>query len=695
MRNTYHDLETRSDVPITSGAHRYAERAEVLLWSYALEDGPVKVWQVQYEPLPADLQAIIEDETALVWFHNGGMFDFVVLSYAMPEVLARIGRTRWRDSMVLAYMHSLPGSLDALGDILGIEQAQRKLKTGKDLMRLFCIPPAKNLKRESFATRETHPKEWAEFVEYAGADILAMRACIKKMPKWNLAPFELDLWRLDLTINGRGVAVDLEFCHAALKASDGEKARLAVLTNDITGGEVQAATQRDALLAHLLEWYGVDLPDMQAGTLERLLEDPDLPSPVRELLAIRLQASSTSVSKYRSFIRCTSSDGRLRGTLMFAGALRTARWAGRLVQLHNMSRVPKYLKKGYDQAVEAIKLGAIDLLYDNTMEVIGSTVRGALVAKPGHKFVRADLSNIEGRALAWHAGEEWKVAAFAAGEDLYILGYSRSFGVPIAEVEADEEAGGTMRLIGKVQELALGYQGAVGAFGSMAQIYGVNLDEDRILEIVKAWRSANRAIVTFWYELEDAATQAVQNPGVTFDCRRLKLRRDGAWLRIRLPSGRHLCYPSPKWVPKVNITCKACAGQGSWSVPETEEREAHVATCMTCEGTGEVENPEGGLSYMGVDQYTRKWKRIKTYGGKLVENVTQATARDVLAESLLRIERAGYPICLHVHDEVICEVPDTSEFSGKTLGRMLATVPTWATGLPLAAEGEEIYRYRK
>jgi DNA polymerase len=591
-------------------------------------------------------------------------------------------------------MHSLPGSLDTLGDILSIPLDKRKLKEGKELVRLFCIPPIKTSKRKTFATRETHPDEWARFVTYAGVDIHAMRACVAKIPKWNMTPFELDLLELDWTINARGVLVDLEFCRAALAASDQEKARLAERTADITGGEVEAATQRDRLLAHLLEWYGVALPDMQGGTLERRVDDPDLPEPVRELLAIRLQASSTSVSKYNKFLACTSSDGRLRGTLMFAGALRTARWAGRLVQLHNMSRVPKYLKKLYDQAIDAIKAGAVDLLFANAMEVIGSTVRGALIARPGHKFVRADLSNIEGRALAWHAGEEWKVEAFAAGEDLYILGYSRSFGVPIAEVEEDEAAGGTMRLIGKVQELALGYQGAVGAFGSMAQLYGVNLDEERILEIVKAWRAANPRIVSFWYELEDAATQAVRNPGQTFECRRLRLRRDGAWLRIRLPSGRALCYPSPKWAPKT-LKCKACEGFGFVKLIAEAEGLVEPARCDKCEGAGEVENPEGGLTYMGVDQYTRKWKRIKTYGGKLVENVTQATARDVLAESLLRIERAGYPICLHVHDEVIAEVPDTSEFTGAELGRLLATPPAWAPGLPLAAEGEELHRYRK
>jgi DNA polymerase len=388
---------------------------------------------------------------------------------------------------------------------------------------------------------------------------------------------------------------------------------------------------------------------------------------VRELLANRLQASSTSVSKYKTFLRVTNSDGRVRGTLQFGGAGRTNRWAGRMVQLHNMSRVPKYLKSQYDFAIETIRNGCVDLVYANVMEVIGSTVRGALVATPGHKLCRADLSNIEGRVLAWLAGESWKVKAFAEGEDLYVQGYSRSFRVPVAEVEADEEAGGTMRLIGKVQELACGFGGAVGAFGSMAQLYGVNLTEDRILEIVRAWRSANPEIVSFWYALEDTVIRAIQRPGITLDCRMLKVRRSGNWLRIRLPSGRCLCYPMPRFDPKKTLVVDG----------------------------KEVKNPVGGITFMGLNQYTRRYERLQTYSGRLVENVVQATARDVFAECLERVEAAGYPVILHVHDGIIAETPDTEEWSGDRVAELMSVNPTWADGLPIAAEGSETRRYRK
>jgi len=660
----YLDTETYSSIPLKDGVHKYSEAVEVMIVAYALDDGPVNVWDVTSgEPMPEALSQALADESVIVWAHNVA-FDRTVLKASLGIDIAL---ERWRCSMCLAYMHSMPGSLDSLCAALEVAQDKRKLKSGKDLVRLFCIPPTEASGRKR-ATRHTHPEKWQEFLEYAGGDIVAMRECIAKLPKWNLNASELALWQLDRIINERGIAVDLDFCRAAVQAADAEKARLAERASEMTDGAVHAATQRDALLAHLLKAYNVSLPDMQAGTIERRLEDPELPEPVKELLSIRLQASGTSVSKYKAFLRATSSDGRLRGTLQFGGASRTNRWAGRLVQLQNLSRVPKYLKNQYDFAVETIKCGAVELVYDNAMDVIGSTVRGALIAAPGKKLCRADLSNIEGRVLAWLAGEDWKLKAFANGDDLYIEGYSRSFGIPVEEVRADEEAGGTMRLIGKVQELACGFQGAVGAFGSMAKLYGVNLEEDRVLEIVRAWRSANPKIVALWYDLEDAAINAVNNAGTTYTCGRLKLRRDGQWLRIRLPSGRVLCYPSPRWEPKKIVDAD----------------------------TGKtVDNPNGGLSYVGLNQYSRRWERLRTYGGRLAENCTQATARDVFAEGLKRCEANGYPVVMHVHDEAICETPDTDEYSGEAVARFLATPPDWAEGLPLAAEGSETKRYRK
>lgn len=685
MTTLWLDLETFSAVPITNGTHAYAAGAEIMLFAYALDDGPVKVWDCTAKPLmPDDLADALDDPAAILYAHNSH-FDRTVLwhnGYRLPV-------ERWRDTMVKALAHSLPGSLGDLCDILKVPTDKAKDKAGRQLIQLFCKPrPATNKVRR--ATRETHPAEWAKFVEYAGLDIEAMREVDKKLPAWNYQGDELALWHLDQAINDRGVLMDVELAHAAIRAVERAQKVLAARTHQLTEGAVQAATQRDALLRHLVAAYGIDLPDMQQSTLERRIADPDLPAELRELLAIRLQASTTSTSKYKTLAKGVSSDGRLRGTLQFNGASRTGRWAGRLFQPQNLPR-PVLKQKAIDQGISALKSDCEDLLFANVMELTSSAIRGCIIAPKGKKLVVADLSNIEGRVLAWLAGEEWKLQAFrdydaGTGHDLYVLAYAKSFGIKPEAVSKDD------RQKGKVQELALGYEGGVGAFLTFAAAYGIDLEamgeqaigsipqpilneansalawtklnkrptfglSDRAWLVCdsfkRAWRYGHLAIASFWKELQEAAVLAVQRPGVTFTCRMLKLRRDGAWLRIRLPSGRFLCYPSPQ-------------------VDET-----------------------GKLSYMGVNQYSRKWSRLKTYGGKLAENVTQAVARDVLAGNMPGIEAAGYQIVLSVHDENLTEADDRDEFNAGHLAGLMATNPPWAEGLPLAAAGFEAYRYRK
>lgn len=686
MKTLWLDLETYSAVPITHGAHAYAEQAEILLFAYAPDDGPVTVWDCTAQTsMPGDLADALDDPGVLLCAHNSH-FDRTVLHHALG---LRLPIERWRDTMVKALAHGLPGSLGDLCDILKVPTDKAKDKAGRQLLHLFCKPrPATSKVRR--ATRETHPAEWVKFVEYARLDIEAMRAVDKKLPTWNYQGEELALWHLDQAINDRGFMVDTDLAHAAIRAVERAQKVLAERTSDLTQGAVQAATQRDALLRHLVAAYGVDLPDLQQSTLERRIADPDLPAELRELLAIRLQASTTSTSKYKTLVKAVSSDGRLRGTLQFCGASRTGRWAGRLFQPQNLPR-PAIEQADIDLGIEALKADCADLLFDDVMSLTSNTIRGCIIAPEGKKLVIADLSNIEGRVLAWLAGEEWKLQAFrdfdvGRGHDLYKLAYAKSFGVSPDSVTKEQ------RQIGKVQELALGYEGGVGAFITFAAAYGIDLDamaeqafraippgimdEARnALEWTKqqkrptfgltdcawlvcesfkrSWRYAHPAIVSFWKDLEEAARMAVLRPGVTYDCRMLKLRRDGAWLRIRLPSGRFLCYPGPQ--------------------------------------VGEA----GSLSYMGVNQYSRKWARIKTYGGKLAENVTQAVSRDVLAAAMPAIEAAGYDIVLTVHDEIIAEAPDSDEFNAGHLASLMATTPIWANGLPLAAAGFEAYRYRK
>lgn len=579
MTTFFGDTETFCETPLAHGLHRYAEKVEITVFQWAIDDGPVEVidctapgWEAKVKVALAAADAADEQ----VWQNSA--FDRTVLRHAWGY---EIPVEKLVDTMVQALAHSLPGSLATLCDILGVPTDSAKDKAGKALIQLFCKPRPKNQKIRR-ATRRTHPVEWQRFLDYAGSDIEAMREVRKRLPKWNYPgnARERELWILDQKINDRGVAVDLALAEAAVRATDLAKKGLKAETQRLTGFDpetgqgLESTTKRDAFLKFLLGEFGVELPNMQKATLERRLADENLPEPVKELLRIRLMATVTSTTKYKALMRSTSSDGRLRGTLQFCGAARTGRWAGRLFQPQNLPRVAKHLKNEIEPGIAAFKADCADLLYSNVMEVASACIRGALVAEPGNKLVSADLSNIEGRFLAWLAGEQWKLDAFANGDDLYVLGYSRSFNVPVEKVVADEEAGGTMRLIGKVQELALGFQGAVGAFTSMAALYGVNLPEKRVLEIVKGWRKANPAIVNFWYEMERCAIRAAEQPGLRVSCGRIIFQRDGSWLRMRLPSGRVLCYPG-------------------------------------------VAVEDGKLSYMGTNQYTRKFERIATYGGKL------------------------------------------------------------------------------
>lgn len=655
MTTVYLDTETYCETPLKNGLDRYAEGVEIMIATYAVDDGQVITIDytgrdaakiaAEHEDL---LDALIDADEIVI---QNSRFDRTVLHHAWkldlpPEKIV--------DTMVQALAHSLPGSLDKLCSILGVPTDAAKDKAGKALIQLFCKPLASNRKLRR-ATRETHPVEWQRFLDYAGSDILAMREVRKRLPKWNYPgnAFERDLWILDQRINDRGVAVDVELAQAAVDATELAKKRLRVQITEATSGEVTAATQRDKLLEFILGQFGIELPDLRKATLERRLADENIPEEVKELLRIRLMATVTSTAKYKALLRSTSSDGQLRGTLQFCGAKRTGRWAGRLFQPQNLPR-PTMKQDEIEQVIALAKAGSLDLVYDDVMSATSNAIRGALTCQPDTKLVSADLSNIEGRFLAWLAGEEWKLEAFRAfdageGPDLYLVTAAEVLQKAVADVTPDER-----QAQGKVPELACGYQGAVGAFQAMARVYGLEMADKRALEIVKAWRKRNARIVKLWYELEEAAVDAVQRPGRRIEAAggKIVFQRDGAWLRMRLPSGRVLCYPGPQ-----------------------------------------VE--DGKLTYMGENQYTRKWERIHTYGGKLAENATQAGSRDVLAHNMAEAEASGFPIVMTVHDELVTQTLDTPQFSADRLAAIMSTVPPWAKGLPLAAAGWEGQRYRK
>lgn len=354
----YLDLETYSETPITHGTHRYAEGAEILLLAWGIDGGPVAVVdEANGQPRPAELLEALADPAVIVRAHNSH-FDRTVLRHTGTPIPVH----RWRDTMVQALAHSLPAGLGDLCEVLKVPTDKAKDKAGKQLIQLFCKPrPAGSKIRR--ANKFTHPAEWERLTEYAALDIHAMRECAQRMPVWNYQGSELAAWHLDQRINDRGFCVDLELAHGALRAVDRERKRLAQRANKLTDGAVSAATQRDALLAHLRAVYGVELPDMQASTLERRVQDPDLPEPVRELLAVRLQASTSSTAKYKTMVNAASSDGRLRGTLQFNGASRTGRWAGRLFQPQNIARGTIKNPAELELGIEALKTDTADLIY--------------------------------------------------------------------------------------------------------------------------------------------------------------------------------------------------------------------------------------------------------------------------------------------------------------------------------------------
>lgn len=695
----YLDTETYGEIPIKHGTHAYAEGVEIMLWTWAVDDGPVQHYDATTgEPMPDDLAYLLGTADRYEWVIHNAQFDFTVLrhsGWALPVHCIH-------DTMVQALCHALPGSLEKLCDILKVPQDAAKIKDGKRLINLFCKPMPKKSKIRR-ATRITHPEDWARFIEYACNDISAMREVYKRLPTWNYSlkrDWQRELYELDFAVNQRGFAIDTDLMHAAIRATEAEQAKLREEVRDATGGYVTSASRRDQFIDHILIAHGIEMADLKKDTLERALDNDDFPPEVKALIRIRLQASSSSSAKYKALRNAISPDGIMRGTLQFRGAMRTGRWGGRIFQPHNLTR-PTYKAKGFkkkhmaiEAAIEALKGGYGELMTDNVMELISSCLRGLIVPRKGKRFAIADLSNIEGRVLAWLAGDENKLQRFreadaGTGPDIYAATSGDVFGVPPEQVTAEKEAGDDMkRQVGKCCELGLGFGGGAFAFIAMAMVYRLDLEaiaksaqvprewldlargylakrkqegesmrglSDDVFVVCdafkRAWRDAHPEIVRFWHDLENAVRDAILCPGQVFKAGpHLHVVKSCKWLRIRLPSGRCLVYPG-----------------------------AHI-------------DDKDEICFYGINQYTRKWSLQRTYSGKLAENVTQAMAADVLGWNQLKLEQAGYDLVLHVHDENICE---TETGSGDDLAGIMATPPEWAPDLPLSAEGFDAMRYRK
>jgi len=675
----YLDLETYSPINLKkAGSYRYAEDVEILLLAWAW--GPEAV-QVAERPGPGIVFDILNRFDAPRVVAHNSMFDRRILENLdfVPKGM------HWDDTMIRAHAHSMPGGLQFLSGLYRL--AEGKKKEGRELIQLFCKPQ----KDDRRFTKQTHPKEWASFVEYARCDIAAMRTLDGLLPRFNDTPAEHEIWELDQRINDRGFMIDVPYVKKITEVLGQEKVRKDLRILDKTQGVIGSASQGQALVKHIADTYGIVFPDMRKSTVERRINDPELSEDVKELLRMRLLGSGTAVSKYQTMLEMVGEGDRIRGTLAFDGAIRTGRWAGRGVQPHNFPR-PSHKYDEITQFITAAKIDAADLLYDDTASLATSALRSTIIAPEGKKLVVADYSSIEGRVLAWLAGEAYKIRAYqeidqGIGYDMYIRTYASTFGVKPEDVTKEQ------RQLGKVLELALGYGGGVGAFVTFAAGYGIDLQELAdsmhatlakkirphvirnsvdlyewavkrgrtydlskrayvVCDLIKQlWRDANPATVKFWSDLETAARNTILTAS-EMHLDRVSLRKDKQWLLIQLPSGRYLCYPGAK--------------------------------------------TEGGkIQYRGLNQYTKQWGDIGTYGGKLCENVTQAVARDVLCEGMLRAEKAGFEIVLTVHDEVVSEAGERERDSVEFLVELMTKNPTWAEGLPLAAAGYESYRYRK
>jgi DNA polymerase len=723
MSYLFLDFETFSEADLKKvGSYAYAEHpsTEVLICTYAFDDEPVQVWDcTDGSDMPGDLHRALRrlvkpnSRTKMVW-HNGSMFDRLIMKHCWGF---DIPVSNTIDTMIWAFRHALPGSLDALCEVLGVSADNAKDKRGKALIQRFSKPTPKNYKIRRY-TAETHPDEWALFIKYAVSDITAMREVFHKLPRWGNSEFEDRVLELDQLINDRGFKVDVALAEAAIEAVEKHKAQLQEEAQRKYGGSL---TGKDFLpiLRELAPAHRIH--NAQKSTLNDLLADEDLPDDARTIIEMRLGAASTASTKYNPLLLGRSSDDRRRGCIQYGGAKRTLRFAGKGFQPQNLAR-GYYHDDELDKGISALLKGRAHRRFD-VAKLTASTVRSCIIPEAGHKFVVADYSNVEGRGLAWLAGEDDLIEVFVNGVDVYKKLASTVFNVSYDDVTKDQ------RQIAKAMVLGLGYAGGVGAFVTFAKNLGLDLNDmartldgtfpdhiwaatargyewariqeakrpprpgekdDRPSYILdkKVWRTcdalkrmyreANPAIVQFWRDIEDAAMAAIRNPGKEFTAgpRGVKFSRNvetdnngnkvaGWWLRMTLPSGRVMSYP----------------GVGLSVSKETDE-DGKVSTNVR-------------IKYQGENQLTRQWGFQYTYSGKLVENCTQALCRDLLANALLNVEANGYPIVLHVHDELVCETPDTPEYNVAELEKLMCALPEWAEGFPLVAEGSEMYRYAK
>ncbi len=641
MRTFTCDLETFSSADLLrTGAVKYAEADdfEILLMSYAFDDDPVQVWDFTLLGTPDWLPEVLTDPEVIkvAWnmsFERACLNAYLGI-YTPPE--------QWRDAMTLAAMNGLPMSLEAAGAALGLKE--QKLAIGKSLINYFC-KPCKPTIANGGRTRnlpEHAPEKWEAFVKYCQRDTETERVIYQRLQDFPVSDFERRLEALDARMNERGVLVDIELAEAAVYIDNTAKEEHMTEMRRLTGLDNPNSV---AQLKEWLEVVGVSCESLNKATVIDLRKTAIDPT-TRRVLELRQLLGKTSTKKYTAVLDGACKDHRVRGLLQYYGAGRTGRWAGRRLQLQNLAQ--NHLDD-IDKVRELVRqrdLETLELCFDSIPDVLSQLIRTVLIAKPGHTFLVSDYAAIEARVIAYLAGEKWRQDVFANGGDIYCSSASQMFKVPVEK----HGINGHLRQKGKVAELACGYGGGVAALKAFGADK-MGLTEEEMQDIVTQWRLASPTIPKFWRDTENAAKRALQNPGRTYTipCG-VKYCRDSDALRCRLPSGRILSY----WDARLE---------------------------------------DNSIVFMGQNQTTRKWEKTETWGGKLVENIVQAVARDCLAVALLRLEAAGYDITFHVHDEIIAEAPEGSRW--EDMADIMGQPIDWAPGLLLRGDGYDTKFYMK
>jgi len=656
MRHLSIDLETFSSVDITkAGLYKYVQSPDfqILLFAYSWDGEPVEIVDLaQGESIPEAVLFALMDPEVIKHAYNAP-FEWYCLNKFIYAPL-----NQWRCTMLCGLYCGYPMGLGKIGEALGMPEDKRKMGIGRALIRTFCVP-CKPTKSNGYRTRTLphhKPDKWKLFKEYCKQDVVTEMEVGRRLESFPVPDQEQRLWELDQWINSYGVAVDRELIAGALHCSDMVTAELMDEAIKLSGLDNPKSVKQ--LTKWLEDETGEEVDNLQKNTVAELIKTTDSDT-ARRMLEIRQELSKTSVKKYAAMDTAICDDGRIRGLLQFYGANRTGRWAGRLVQVHNLPQNHLDTLGHARECVKTKKVHVLKLIYGNVSDTLSQLIRTTFVPSPGNLFVVADFSAIEARVIAWLAGEQWRQEVFSTHGKIYEASASAMFGVPIEKImKGNPEY--VLRQKGKVAELALGYQGGPGALISMGALK-MGLTEDELPDIVRRWRSSNKRIVDLWYSLERAALQ-VMKTGQAVGIKGLILAREGDYnngqdfFTITLPSRRKLFYPRP------------------FLQQNAFDKEA--------------------LHYYGVDQHTKKWGPISTYGGKLAENITQAIARDCLAESIARISAAGYQVVMHVHDEVILDVPANQADFERIVNIMRQPI-AWAPGLLLNADGFITSFYKK